>query len=136
WTYAAHYTTTQGDIDESGGKGATLDDTASVTTTQGASGTASVSVTVDHDPALTITKTFTTTPNDSLDDSQADHAGQAIDYTIKRSEERRVGKEGGSGRETGDSGRKERGRRRQGGGGGRELEGQRGERGVAKTSAS
>jgi uncharacterized repeat protein (TIGR01451 family) len=55
WQYTASHTVTQGDIDTNGGGDGTIDNTASVTTTQGASASDSASVTVVQPPAAPLT---------------------------------------------------------------------------------
>jgi uncharacterized repeat protein (TIGR01451 family) len=55
WHYTASHMVTQGDIDTNGGGDGTIDNTASVTTTQGASDSASAHVTVVQPPAAALT---------------------------------------------------------------------------------
>src|SRR5258708_22249654 len=56
--------------------GTSLLNTASVTTGQTTSQTATATTAVDQDPSLTISKSFTTSPNDTADGNVVDHAGQ------------------------------------------------------------
>jgi len=58
WNYTASYTVTQPDLDTNGGGDGTIDNTASVTTTQGASASDSASVPVVG-PALTLDMSLT-----------------------------------------------------------------------------
>jgi len=77
-TLTGIHTVTQAEIDA----GTAIVNTASVTDNQGVTGTSTVTTLIDQDPALTIVKTFTTTPSDPADTNQADHAGQVINYTV------------------------------------------------------
>jgi len=63
---------TQAEIDA----GTAIVNTASVTDNQGVTGTSTVTTLIDQDPALTIVKSFTTTPSDPADTNQADHAAR------------------------------------------------------------
>jgi uncharacterized repeat protein (TIGR01451 family) len=78
WTYTAVYNTQQSDIDNRGNVDGTADDnihnTASVSTTQGASGSASADVPIDYRPTLTIGK--------SADVASVAAAGDVINYTV------------------------------------------------------
>jgi uncharacterized repeat protein (TIGR01451 family) len=78
-TLTGSYTVLQADVDN----GATLTNTASVTDGQGDSGSASASTPIDQHPGLSITKVAATTPTDTADAGQVDHAGQATTYTIE-----------------------------------------------------
>src|SRR5439155_1041945 len=85
WTYTGNYTVLQSDIDSNGkaNHDGNLTDTASVTTSQGAMDSETVNVVVDQDPSVVLTKSFITTPTDTVNDAnKADHAGQVIAYTI------------------------------------------------------
>jgi uncharacterized repeat protein (TIGR01451 family) len=76
WTYTASHTVTQADLDSNGGGDGTIDNTASATTDQGASGSASSHVTVVYNPAVDLTKSA------SVPGGTADTAGEVISYTI------------------------------------------------------
>jgi uncharacterized repeat protein (TIGR01451 family) len=80
WQYTADHTVTQAEIDNGGvvDPGLKISNTASATTDQGASSTASTSVSIAQDPHVTLTKTA------SLADggAAADKAGDVIDYAI------------------------------------------------------
>src|SRR5213079_920149 len=78
WQFSVSYTVTQGDIDNGGvfNPALTHDNTATATTAQGATGTASASVLVDQNPHVTLVKSAT------LPGGTADHAGEVIAYTI------------------------------------------------------
>jgi uncharacterized repeat protein (TIGR01451 family) len=78
WQYAVTYTVTQDDIDNGGvvNPALTHDNTATVVTDQGASGSGSASVSVVQDPRITVTKTAV------VADGTADAVGDVINYTI------------------------------------------------------
>src|SRR5439155_1570322 len=83
WTYTASHTVTQAELNA----GTSLVNTAIVTDDQTGPEQASATTLVDRDPAVSIAKTFVTTPTDPLDvdgsgNGEADHAGQVINYTI------------------------------------------------------
>ncbi len=61
WQYTAHHTVTQAEIDNGGvlDPGLTLSNTASATTDQGATASASAAVPIDQDPAMTLAKNGT-----------------------------------------------------------------------------
>ena len=79
WQYTASHTVTQADLDSHpptmSGPG-TIDNTASATTSQGASGSASAHVPVAYNPAVDLTKAA------SVPGGTADTAGEVISYTI------------------------------------------------------
>src|SRR5439155_656950 len=62
--------------------GTALANTASVTDAQRDTGSSSVTTLVDQDPGLTIGKIVSTTSADPNDAGQADHVGQALNYTV------------------------------------------------------
>ncbi|HEX8665748.1 MAG TPA: hypothetical protein VF744_17160 [Beijerinckiaceae bacterium] len=72
WTYTGSHTVTQAEMDTGG----TIANTASVTTGQGAGGSASASVGIVQNPSITLDKTA------SVPGGAADTAGEVIDYTI------------------------------------------------------
>ena len=76
WQYTASYTVTQADIDNGGvvAPGLTHDNTATVTTGQGASDDDSTSVTIVQNPQVTLDKT--------ADVTSVDAVGDVIHYTI------------------------------------------------------
>src|ERR1041385_1181721 len=76
WQYTATHTVTQDDIDNGGVVNPALsyDNTASVTTDQGASDSDSASVPIVQDPHVTLTKSAT------VADGTADAAGDTINY--------------------------------------------------------
>ncbi len=76
WQYTVSYTVTQDDIDNGGVVDPLLshDNTATVTTNQGATDSESVSVSIVQDPRVTIAKT--------ADVTSVDAAGDVISYTI------------------------------------------------------
>ena len=76
WQYTASYTVTQADIDNNGGGDGTIDNTASVSTDQGASANDGASITVDQNPSVTMAK------DASVPGGTADMAGEVISYTI------------------------------------------------------
>jgi uncharacterized repeat protein (TIGR01451 family) len=79
WTYMGSYVVQQADIDNGGvvaNPALTLDNTATVTTDQGAGGTDSASVLVEQNPSLVLAKAATV-PGDT-----ADAAGEVISYSI------------------------------------------------------
>ncbi len=78
WTYTGSYTATQSDIDDNGGGDGDIDNTASVTTAEGAGDTDSEEVAIARNPAIDLVKTA------ALADGGAavDAAGDVIDYTI------------------------------------------------------
>src|SRR5437899_838949 len=78
WTYSAKHTVTQGEIDA----GANLVNTANESDSQGENSRSSATTLVDQDHSLAIAKVASTTPSDSTDTNQADHAGQVINYMI------------------------------------------------------
>src|SRR5439155_1646502 len=79
WTYSAKHTVTQGEIDA----GANLVRSEERRVGKGDTGWSSATTLVDKDHSLAIAKAASTTPSDSTDTNQADHAGQVINYTIK-----------------------------------------------------
>ena len=76
WQYTVSYTVTQDDIDNGGAVNTALthDNTATVTTNEGAGDSESVSVSIVQDPRVTIAKT--------ADVTSVDAAGDVISYTI------------------------------------------------------
>jgi uncharacterized repeat protein (TIGR01451 family) len=76
WQYTASHTVTQGDLDGNGGGDGTIDNTASASTDQGASGSASAHVPVAYNPEVDLTKSA------SVPGGTADTAGEVISYTI------------------------------------------------------
>src|SRR5207253_2319698 len=78
WQYAVSYTLTQADIDNGGVVDDNLahNNTATVTTSEGATSSASAAVLIDQDPHATLAKTAT------VADGTADAAGDVINYTI------------------------------------------------------
>jgi uncharacterized repeat protein (TIGR01451 family) len=78
WTYSVSYTVTQDDIDNGGvvNPALTHNNTAAATTSQGASDSGSVSVSVVQDPRVSLTKSAT------VADGTANAAGDVINYTI------------------------------------------------------
>ncbi|HKS60538.1 MAG TPA: hypothetical protein VJT13_02495 [Xanthobacteraceae bacterium] len=76
WQYTASHTVTQAEIDNGGvvNPGLTYDNTATVTTAQGAGDDDSASVAIDQNPHVVLTKT--------ADVSSVDAAGDVINYTI------------------------------------------------------
>jgi uncharacterized repeat protein (TIGR01451 family) len=83
WTYTAVYDTHQSDIDNRGNVDGTADDNihnlASITTTQGASGSASADVPIDYHPSVTLVKAGTF--QDDNNDGYAE-VGEHINYTF------------------------------------------------------
>jgi|GEM_PF-4846210 len=77
WTYSVTYTLTQDDIDNGGvvNPSLTHDNTAAATTSQGASDSGSVSVSVVQDPRVSLVKTATVPGGTAT-------AGEVISYTI------------------------------------------------------
>ena len=82
WVYTGSYQATQAQIDNNGGGDGQLNDTVSVTSNELGTKTASAAVPIDQDPALTVSKTYTTSPTDPGDAGQVDHNGQVITYSI------------------------------------------------------
>ena len=84
WTYTAVYDTQQSDIDNHGNVDGTADDnihnTASVTTAQGAGGSASADVPIDYQPHLTVTKVASIPDSDH--NGQIDSPADDITYTV------------------------------------------------------
>ena len=84
WQYTASHTVTQGDIDTNGGGDGTIDNTASVTTAQGASANDSASVEVEQPAvaAITLDKSDAvgTIFVDANEDGHADAGGDLIQY--------------------------------------------------------
>jgi uncharacterized repeat protein (TIGR01451 family) len=80
WQYTADHTVTQAEIDNGGvvNPALAITNTASATTDQGASATASASVPVAQDPHVTMAKTATLADGGAA----ADAAGDVINYTI------------------------------------------------------
>jgi len=76
WQYTATHAVSQGDLDTNGGGDGTIDNTASVTTAEGAGGSASAHVMVAYNPAVDITKAAT------VPGGTADTAGEVISYTV------------------------------------------------------
>jgi len=78
WQYTANHTVTQADLDNGDVVDPTLtyDNTASVTTAQGAADSESASVAIEQSPHVTLDKTAT------VEDGRADTAGDVIDYAI------------------------------------------------------
>jgi uncharacterized repeat protein (TIGR01451 family) len=78
WQYSASHTVTQAEIDNGGvvNPALTHDNTASVTTHEGASSSDSESVSIVQNPHVTLDKTA------SVPGGTADAAGEVIDYTI------------------------------------------------------
>ncbi len=78
WQYAVSYTLTQADIDNGGVVDPNLahNNTATVTTSEGATTSASAAVLIDQDPHATLVKSA------SVADGTADAAGDVINYTI------------------------------------------------------
>jgi uncharacterized repeat protein (TIGR01451 family) len=78
WQYTVAYAVTQADIDNGGvvNPALTHNNTATVSTDQGANDSASVSVSVVQDPRITVTKAAV------VADGTADAAGDVINYTI------------------------------------------------------
>jgi uncharacterized repeat protein (TIGR01451 family) len=78
WQYSVTYTVTQDDIDNGGvvDPALTHDNTATITTDQTGSGSASATVAIVQDPRVSVTKTAT------VADGTADAAGDVINYAI------------------------------------------------------
>jgi uncharacterized repeat protein (TIGR01451 family) len=78
WNYTASHTVTQSDIDNGGAVNPLLayDNTASISTHEGASASDSASVPIVQDPAVTLAKSGT------VADGTADTAGDVINYAI------------------------------------------------------
>ena len=78
WQYTVSYTVTQADIDNGGAVNPALthDNTATVTTDEGAADSQSLSVPVVQDPRVSLVKTA------AVADGTADHAGDVINYSI------------------------------------------------------
>jgi uncharacterized repeat protein (TIGR01451 family) len=78
WKYTASYTATQADIDNGGvvNPDLTHDNTASVTTDQGATASDGASVPIQQNPHVTLVKDAT------VPGGTADHAGELISYAI------------------------------------------------------
>ncbi|HEX8165198.1 MAG TPA: hypothetical protein VF601_05350 [Beijerinckiaceae bacterium] len=78
WAYTGSHTLTQAEIDNGGvvDSGLSIDNTASVTTGQGATASDSVSVTIEQNPHVTLVKTAT------VPGGTADAAGEVIAYAI------------------------------------------------------
>jgi uncharacterized repeat protein (TIGR01451 family) len=74
WSYTAHHTVTQADIDTDGGGTGVIENTATVASDQTTPTSASVSVAVEQKPSLSITKT--------PDVSSVDQAGDIINYLV------------------------------------------------------
>jgi uncharacterized repeat protein (TIGR01451 family) len=82
WSYTAHHTVTQEDIDAAPGEGF-ITNTATADSDQTGPDTASASVPVDWLPHVTLVKDFTITSTDGVPDTTTvDAVGDVIHYTI------------------------------------------------------
>ena len=78
-TLTGTHIVTQAEIDA----GTPIVNTATLTDSQGVGGSSTVTTVVDQEPAVTLVKSFTTTPTIAGDPANtADHANQVINYTV------------------------------------------------------
>ena len=87
WTYAAHHTVTQADIDDNGQGSGTIDNTGTADSNQTGPVSDSASVVIQRDPHILVTKTATIPDVDgandpTLHDGKIDSPDDDISYTI------------------------------------------------------
>src|SRR5439155_1610030 len=84
WTYTTSYTLTQADLDGKGGGDGKLDNTATASTTEAGSHSATASVPLVYSPAFTIAKTA------AVEDGTADRAGDVINFSTTAANTRTI----------------------------------------------